>query len=140
MQSLAVKPLVKSFGEARVLLGGLLAGAAGFAVYGLAPDAWWFVLGIPLVALWGTSGPALQALMTSKVGPTEQGKLQGALSSLRGISGLIGPGLFTLTFAQFIGGWSFSGLPGAPFLLAALLLGAGAFVTKANLAARVVAA
>ena len=140
VQSLAVKPLVKAFGEARVLLGGMIAGAFGFAVYGLAPDSWWFALGLPMVALWGTSGPALQALMTSKVGPTEQGKLQGALSSLRGISGLIGPALFTLTFAQFIGPWTFAGLPGAPFLLATLLLAAGALIARANLAAKEVPA
>ena len=140
VQSLAVKPLVKAFGEARVLLGGLMAGAAGFAAYGLAPDAYWFVLGIPLVALWGTAGAAIQALMTQKVGATDQGKLQGALSSLRGISGLVGPGLFTLTFAQFIGPWTFAGLPGAPFLLSALLLAAGALIARANLGVRAITA
>lgn len=133
MQSLGVRPLVKRFGEARVLIGGLIAGAMGFAVYGLAPSAGWFALGIPLVALWGTAGPAVQALMTAKVGPTQQGQLQGALSSLRGVSGLIGPGLFTLTFAQFIGDWRFFGLPGAPFLAAALLLALGALWARLTL-------
>ena len=132
VQGALVKPLVKQFGEEHVLIGGLLAGAAGFATYGLAPNLWWFTLGLPMVALWGTSGAAVQALMTRKVGPTQQGQLQGALASLRGVSGLIGPGLFTLTFAQFIGGWSFAGLPGAPFILSALLLGFGALLALGN--------
>jgi MFS transporter, DHA1 family, tetracycline resistance protein len=127
----AVKPLVKRFGEARVLFGGLIAGAIGFAVYGLAPNLWMFALGLPAVALWGTSGPAIQALMSGRVGGGEQGQLQGALASLRGVSGLIGPGLFTLTFAQFVGNWSFAGLPGAPYLLSALLLALGAAYARA---------
>ena len=122
MQALGTKHLVKAFGERRVLIGGMAAGAVGFAIYGLAPDVWWMALGIPVVALWGTAGPAAQALMTAKVGPTQQGQLQGALASLRGVSGLIGPGLFTLTFAQFIGDWQGVGLPGAPFFLSAALL------------------
>ena len=128
MQALGTKYLVKTFGESRVLIGGLAAGAVGFAIYGLAPDVWWMALGIPVVALWGTAGPAVQALMTSKVGPTQQGQLQGALASLRGVSGLIGPGLFTLTFAQFIGDWKGAGIPGAPFFLSTLLLLAAAFL------------
>jgi DHA1 family tetracycline resistance protein-like MFS transporter len=74
------------------------------------------------MALWGLTGPSTQALMSRRVSPSEQGRLQGALSSLQGIAGLIGPGVFTLTFAYCIApqrGWE---LPGAPFLLAALLL------------------
>jgi DHA1 family tetracycline resistance protein-like MFS transporter len=59
--------------------------------------------------------------MSQRVGPSEQGQLQGALSSLRGITGMIGPLLFTQVFAFAVGGaapW----LPGVPYLLGALLL------------------
>ena len=61
--------------------------------------------------------------MTRRVGPAEQGELQGALGSVRGISMLIGPALFTLTFAQFAGPWRSLNLIGAPWFLAALLYG-----------------
>ena len=74
------------------------------------------------MSLWGFAGAAAQALMTRRVGSSEQGRLQGANSSVRSITDLLGPGLFTQTFAVFIGaraGWH---LPGAPFLLASLLL------------------
>jgi DHA1 family tetracycline resistance protein-like MFS transporter len=64
-----------------------------------------------------------QALMTRRVGPAEQGELQGALGSVRGISMLIGPSLFAFTFAQFAGPWRSLGLVGAPWLLAAMLYG-----------------
>ena len=119
-----VGPTVTRFGERAVLIAGLLFGTAGFAVYGLAATGTGALLGIPLQALWGLSTPAAQGLMTRRVKPTEQGQLQGAQSSLMGIAGLIGPILFTLTFATFIGTRSEWHLPGAPFLLAALLLAA----------------
>ena len=66
--------------------------------------------------------PALQGLMTRRVGPSEQGQLQGINGSLMGLTGVIGPTLFTLIFAFFIGSQAPFNLPGAPFLLSALLM------------------
>jgi DHA1 family tetracycline resistance protein-like MFS transporter len=60
--------------------------------------------------------------MTRRVDPSQQGHLQGANTSILGITGLIGPGMFTLTFAAFIGARADLHLPGAAFLLAAFLL------------------
>jgi len=117
-----VRPAVARLGERAALLAGLAFGAAGFALYGLAPTGSLFVVGVPVMALWGLTGPSVQALMTRRVGPTEQGRLQGANASLQSIAGLVGPGLFTQTFATCIGPRASWHLPGAPFLLAALLL------------------
>jgi DHA1 family tetracycline resistance protein-like MFS transporter len=117
-----VRPLVARLGERTALLIGLVAGAAGFAVYGLATTGPAFWLGIPVMALWGLASPANQGLMTRRVAATEQGRLQGALGSIMGVTGVIGPGLFTQTFAAFIGPERDWHLPGAGFLLAALLL------------------
>lgn len=117
-----VRPAVKRFGEEGALLTGLLFGAAGFALYGWAPTGAFFWLGIPLVSIWGLAGPAMQGLMTRVVGPSEQGQLQGALSSLRGVTGMLGPILFTQTFAAAIDVRHAFKLPGAPYLLASLLL------------------
>jgi DHA1 family tetracycline resistance protein-like MFS transporter len=60
--------------------------------------------------------------MTRRVGPSEQGALQGINGSLMGLTGVIGPTLFTLIFAFFIGSQAPVNLPGAPFLLSALLM------------------
>ncbi|HEY4156574.1 MAG TPA: MFS transporter [Polyangiaceae bacterium] len=124
-----VGPIVARLGERRALLLGLLFGSVGFAIYGLAPSGALFFLGVPVMAIWGVSGPAIQGLMSSRVGMTEQGKLQGANSSLMGIAELVGPGLYTGAFAYFIGHGALLELPGAPFLLAASLLAAAAFVS-----------
>src|SRR5262249_12433740 len=109
-------------GERIVLLAGLAFGVAGFAIYGLAPTGSLFWIGVPLMALWGLSGPPVQGLMTRRVAPSEQGQLQGANGSLLGIAELVGPGIFTLTFATFISTNRSWPLPGAAFLLAAMML------------------
>jgi len=122
VQGAAIGPIVRHFGERRALLLGLLFGAAGFFIYGVAPNGPIFWIGIPVMSLWGVSGAATQALMTRLVAPDQQGQLQGATSSVQSISQLIGPFLFTLTFAYFIGDGVSVKLPGSPFVLAAALL------------------
>ncbi len=119
---------VKQFGERGTLIAGLACGVAGFAIFGLAPNGPIFWLGIPVMALWGLSNPASQGLMSRRIGPQQQGQLQGANASLMGVANLIGPGLFTLTFAFAIGAAKDWGLPGAPYLLAAGLLAAAMVV------------
>jgi len=117
-----VKPAVKKLGERGALYTGLLFGIAGFAGFALAPTAFWMWAALPVFALMGLFAPGLQSLMSQRVAPYEQGKLQGANASIIGIAGLIGPGLFTLSFAYFIDKSRAWPLPGAPFFLAAALL------------------
>ncbi len=128
VQGTLVKRITATFGERRTLMAGLMSGAAGFAIYGLAPTPLIYCLGIPVMAFWGLAYPAAQGLMTRRVSPSEQGQLQGALASLAGIAGMLGPGLFTHIFAAFIGPQADWHLPGAPYLLSSLLLLTGAFI------------
>jgi DHA1 family tetracycline resistance protein-like MFS transporter len=121
-QAWLVGKLVPKIGERRVLLAGLLFGAAGFATMALANVPAVFLAGVPLLALWGMAGPATQALMTRQVDPREQGRLQGAVSSLASLAGIFGPAIFTQIFALFISDHAPVQLPGAPFLLSSALL------------------
>ena len=123
-----VGPAVRWMGERRALLVGLLFGALGFAFYGAASSSLLFFLGIPLTSLWGLAGPAVQSMMSREVGPSQQGQLQGAISSMRGITGMVGPLLFTQVFALTIDGPPSTQLPGAAYLLAALLVAASIVV------------
>ena len=122
VQGAGIGPIVRGLGERRALMLGLISGAIGFLIFGLAPTGPLFWIGIPVMALWGVSGAASQALMTQLVAPDQQGQLQGATASVQSVAQLAGPFLFTLTFAYFIGEQSPVQLPGAPFLLASLLL------------------
>jgi MFS transporter, DHA1 family, tetracycline resistance protein len=117
-----VGPIVKRFGERRTLLAGLLFGTVGFLAFALATHGWVVLATIPFIAIWGIAAPALQSLMSQRVDPTAQGKLQGAINSLRAVTGMVGPLLFTQVFALAISPRTTLRLPGAPYFFAALLL------------------
>ncbi|WP_262265952.1 TCR/Tet family MFS transporter [Microvirga yunnanensis] len=117
-----VRRLVPRLGERRTMAVGLTCGALGSLLFGLAPSGGWIWLAIPMAALWGLFGPAAQSLMTRRIAVSEQGRLQGALNSLRGVSGLIGPVLFTASFAAGVAQPGPSISWGAPFFVAVVLL------------------
>jgi DHA1 family tetracycline resistance protein-like MFS transporter len=121
-----VRVAVPRFGERRTIIAALGCGALGFAAYAFAPTGFFFMCAPPLIALWAMSTPAFQGLATRFAGVSEQGRLQGALSSLRAVSGMIGPLFFTQILAASIKADRFSG---AGYFVAALLLAASLAVT-----------
>jgi len=118
VQGFVVVPVVRAIGERGAVIVGAAAGALGFAIYGLASTQWAYFAGMPIFALQGLMMPGLQGLMTQRVTPQEQGRLQGANQSLGGISSILGP-LFPLVFAFALR--NVPSLPGLPILVAAAL-------------------
>jgi DHA1 family tetracycline resistance protein-like MFS transporter len=121
-QAILVKPAIALLGEYGAMLMGLLCGAMGMAVFGTATTGALFLLGIPLIAAWGIASAAGQSLMTRKVSASEQGQLQGALSSLSSIAALVGPIPFALTYAWSINKGGSLHMPGEVWLLSTLML------------------
>jgi MFS transporter, DHA1 family, tetracycline resistance protein len=113
---------VKKFGERFSVLSGLAYGVLGFFGFALAWRGWMLLASIPLIALWGVAGPAIQSLMSRRVDHSSQGKLQGAINSLRSITTMVAPVVFTQVFAYAISPGTALRLPGAPYFLAAILL------------------
>jgi MFS transporter, DHA1 family, tetracycline resistance protein len=115
-------------GERRAVIVGLAFQTIGFALAGLSPTGGWFCAAMVPLALGNIAGPSLQAIMTAKVAPDQQGRLQGAMGSIGGLTGFAGPIAFTQIFAWSIGlgrGPAWSGitiLAGAGITLAAWLL------------------
>jgi DHA1 family tetracycline resistance protein-like MFS transporter len=136
VQGAGIGPIVRLLGERLALLMGLVCGAAGFFIFAIAPSGPLSWLGIPVMSLWGVSGAAIQSLMTKQVAPDQQGQLQGAMSSVQSVSQLLGPFLFTLTFAYFIGEQAPIKLPGAPFFLASVLVLLAVVIALRTLAGR----
>lgn len=116
------------FGEVRLVRAGLVSGIAGYLVYALAPAGWWMYLGIVVFALSGLVYPSLQGLMSGLTAREEQGELQGAISSLFGLAQIVGPPLMTQSFALFAAADAPVRVPGAPYILAALLAAASGLV------------
>jgi DHA1 family tetracycline resistance protein-like MFS transporter len=117
-QAVVIGRFVKRFGERVSLFAGIAFGALGLVGCGLAPNQWWFFAAIVPLCLWGLATAAGQAIMTRRVAPQEQGELQGAIGSLRGLAALVGPVIFTAAFAAGIA----RGLPGAAWYLGAVLV------------------
>jgi len=114
--------VVAWLGEKRTLYIGQFFGAVGMLIAGLARSGSVYVASIPVISMWNISFPAAQGIMTHHVSEREQGELQGAIGSLRSIAFVIGPFLFSWTFAWFIDPKHSFQLPAAGYYLAATLL------------------
>lgn len=136
VQGVAIGPIVQRLGERRALLLGFACGTIGFFIFAAAPIGLLSWVGIPFMALWGLAGASSQALTTRLVAPEQQGQLQGATMSVASVAQLLGPFLFTLTFAYFIGATAPFKLPGAPFFLASALLLLALMISARTMAAR----
>ncbi|HEY0613471.1 MAG TPA: MFS transporter [Candidatus Elarobacter sp.] len=139
VQAAATGPLVKKLGERRAIYAGIASGALGLALYGFAPAGFVIFAATPILMFWGLTSAAAQQIMTRHMAPNEQGELQGAIGSLRGLAFLIGPAVYSLTLAAAIGPLKAWMPPGASWYLAALVLLAAAIPARAALRAEVVA-
>jgi DHA1 family tetracycline resistance protein-like MFS transporter len=120
--ALLVKPVVAKLGERGAITLGLIGGAIGYSMFGFSRTGLLFWLGIPFLNMMSITWPAAQSVFSHKTSPSEQGQLQGAINSLRGIAGLIGPGIFTYIFSKSIGATAILHAPGSPFYTAAAML------------------
>ena len=118
--ALLVKPVVAKLGERGAMTIGLIGGSIGYSMFGLSKTGVLFWLGIPFLNMMSFTWPAAQSLLSRKTSPSEQGQLQGAINSLRGIAGLVGPGLFTYIFSKSIS--TGIHIPGTPFYTATAML------------------
>ncbi len=120
-QAVLTRVLVPRFGERRLVGWGVLSAVIGYVVYAAASEGWMMYAGIAIGTLGGIVYPALQSLMSGEVGRDEQGELQGAVSSLVSLAAIAGPPVMTQAFAFFSAPDAPVRLPGAAFVLAALL-------------------
>lgn len=116
-----LRVLMPRLGERRALVVGTLFSIAGFAAFGFSTRGWMlYALTFPF-AIRGIAGPAAQSLLTSQVGPSEQGELQGSLTSLMSVTAIVGPLIGTSLFSRFGDLAATPYLPGAPFFAASAL-------------------
>ena len=102
---------------------GLSGGILGFLAYSIASTGTMFFASTIIFALMGFFSASIQGVMSKKLEPGQQGQLSGANSSLNGISGMIGPFLFTQVYSWTIDPNVPNAWQGAPFALAAAILG-----------------
>ena len=120
--ALLVKRAVSKLGERGAMSTGLIFGAIGWVMMGYSTNGILMWAGIPVLNLMAIVWPSAQSIMSREVSVSEQGQLQGAVQSLRGIAGLLGPGLFTYIFSRSIGTSAVIHAPGMAFYVAAGIL------------------
>ncbi|MEM6688834.1 MAG: TCR/Tet family MFS transporter [Planctomycetota bacterium] len=117
-----VKPVIKRFGPRKTIVAATLISATAFAGYGLANQTWMIPWIIVFGSLGGLAGPAIQSLVTSTVDESNQGRVQGAITSLTSITAIAAPLFFnSFLFSFFVSEDAPIPLPGAPLLVGSLL-------------------
>jgi len=122
VQGFLIKPIVARMGERRTITLGLTASMLAFLAYGLASQGWMVPPIIVFGALAGVALPAIQGLVAGTVHSSDQGKIQGAFTSLTSMTAIVSPLVFTSgLFSYFTSETAPIILPGAPFFLGSLL-------------------
>ena len=122
VQALLVGPAIRLFGERRTAIIGLSIEILTYAFYGVITSGTWALLALPVAALAGLGGPALQAMMSRATPEDQQGELAGINTSLSALSMILAPMVMASLFAYFTAPTAPIYLPGAPFLLSATLM------------------
>lgn len=114
-----LKTLNERLGERCVLIIGFLGGAMQNVVYGLARYKWNIYAAFVFGPLHSMTFPVISAIKSNNVDKLEQGRIQGALSSLQSLSQALGPAVLNHVYKE-TKDWGYPG-PGLMFLLAATL-------------------
>jgi DHA1 family tetracycline resistance protein-like MFS transporter len=118
--------IIPRIGEVRAVYVGLAGGALAFAGFAFTTAGWMMYGWMLLFALASLAMPALNAIMSKEVGPSEQGELQGAIASVGSLTSVGAPLAMSYLFAYFTGDGAPLYFPGAAFLAASLCLVAAA--------------
>tara|TARA_B100001123_G_scaffold450161_1_gene618901 strand:- start:5682 stop:6575 length:894 start_codon:yes stop_codon:yes gene_type:complete len=123
VQGLILKPVIASLGERRTIVLGLTVSMLALLGYGMASEGWIVLTIIILGSLSGVALPTIQSLVAGSVKQSEQGIIQGALTSLVSLTSVLAPPIFTAgLFTFFTSDLTPFVLPGAPFYRGSLLM------------------
>lgn len=124
---------VKKYGQVKVIKFGFVLWSIGMMLFAFSNKSWMLYAFMIPYALGGVAGPTLQGLLSNTVSEKEQGKLQGAITSMMSLTTIIGPGIATGLFYVFTTDKVGIYFPGASFLAASLLLITSTFLVIVGL-------
>jgi MFS transporter, DHA1 family, tetracycline resistance protein len=122
VQGVLIRPLIPRLGNRKSLYIGLILYALGCGMFAFATQSWMIYAILIPYCLGGIAGPAIQSIMSGSVSPTEQGELQGMMTSIMSLTSIFGPLLMTGLFAWATRPGGRVHFPGAPFLAGSLFL------------------
>lgn len=135
-QATLLRYMVPRIGERASALLAMSVMLIGFVGFATAPTtgvmfAWLTTMFFAAIVM-----PVTNALMSHRIEANAQGELQGAVASLYSLSSIVGPPIMTEIFSRFTAPQSIVHLPGAAFMLAAMLtmiaIGVYAYSTRSS--------
>ena len=117
-----IRIMLRRFGERRTVIYGMVFEIAAVLALAIVGNGMVALILTPLAALGAVITPALQGIMSARVSDDAQGELQGVLTSVYALAVIVSPLMMTSVFAAFTAPGAAVYVPGAPFVVAALLL------------------
>ena len=105
-QGLAAGFIAKHLGERKAIAVGILADGCGLFLLAVITQSWMVWPVLLLLACGGITLPALQGIISVRVGQVAQGQLQGVLTSLTHLTGVIGPLVFAFLYSATRETWN----------------------------------
>ncbi|MCH7741718.1 MAG: TCR/Tet family MFS transporter [Proteobacteria bacterium] len=121
VQGFLIRIVIPKIGMRWAGIIGLTAAIISFAGYAGASASWMLYAAMIPGALGGLAGPAMNGIASTQIGPTQQGQLQGGMSSMMSLTSILSPPIMTQTFGYFSTANAVIYFPGAPFILAGIL-------------------
>jgi DHA1 family tetracycline resistance protein-like MFS transporter len=122
VQGLLARRIIPALGERRSIVIGLCNATFFMSLYGLATQGWMVYVLLVVGSFGSIAMPAIQGLISRSVPPNEQGAVQGSLSSLASVAGIIAPPVMTGLFGYFISPRAPMHLPGVAFFFGSALI------------------
>jgi MFS transporter, DHA1 family, tetracycline resistance protein len=117
VQGFLTRKINPKIGDKRSVIIGLFFYAFGFLLFSFANQGWMMYAFMIPFGFGGIAGPSLQSLISQQVGPSNQGELQGGLTSLQSLTTILGPLIASNLFSYFTASTSTVHFPGAAFLM-----------------------
>lgn len=96
-----IRFLGKRMKDAQMLSLAMVLNVAGLLAMGLAFQSWMLIAAMLLWTMAFIGGPTMQGMVSTQYGPDEQGAINGAMSALQNLTGVVGPILMTSIFGYF---------------------------------------
>ncbi|GGC21961.1 tetracycline resistance MFS efflux pump [Parapedobacter defluvii] len=109
---------------------GLSLYALGLVLFAFATEGWMMFVFLVPYCLGGISGPSLQSLIAGHVQSSQQGELQGALTSLMSLTTILGPLIMNNAFSYFTTPQAPFHFPGIHFLMGAICMLGGLWIVR----------
>lgn len=125
--------IIGKWGERHAIVFGLCVFSTTCALYGFATQGWMIYAIILIGSIGAVTTPALQSLISRQIPLNEQGSMQGALTSIQSLTGIVGPIVVTHLFGYFISARAPVHVPGAAFFFGSILVAIGIAIAVPSL-------